>query len=1531
VGGGSTQPARARVLRTAGAFVALALISVIGLTRIAPGEADTFSDSSFSTETIATVPPFTLVGLEFAPDGRLFVWQKNGVVRIIKNGALLPTPFIDLSAKVNTFDDRGFWGFAFDPDFANNGYVYMTYTYENAGNPNSSAERTSRLVRVTASSVNPDVALPASETVIMGSVGTPPCSAQPAGADCIPADGGSHTIGSVVFAEDGTMFVGVGDGSDGDFLALRSQDLNSVNGKILRINKDGTAPADNPFYDGTNSIRSKVWLYGVRNPFRFAQQPGTERLMFGEVGWNTWEEVNVGVKGANYGWPCYEGVGTQSTFQSYPTCQALAPSSVVPPFYTYNHSQGSAAIGGPFYTGNAYPQQYQGNFFFGDYSGDFIKRVVFDANGDPVSVQPFATNVPAPVSMVIGPDGLMYYLSFTTGEIRRIRSNAPVAQASATPSYGYSPLTVNFSSAGSGNAGGGSVSYLWNFGDGTTSTDPNPTHIYTSATPVTLVPTLTVTNSGSFSATRTLSVTVGSVPPTPTITSPAAGTPVSPGQTVSFAGSATDPDDGTLAPSGLSWTVLLHHNSHVHTFVSGAGSSGSFVAQDHGDIGSFSYEVMLTATDSSGLKTSTSVLLPVVADTTPPAAPTGLTATAAGAVRVDLSWTASTDNAAVDHYRVERCAGDGCSNFAEVGAPTATTFSDGAVAPGTSYSYRVRAEDASTNLSGYSNVATATTESATPQPSGLVAGYTFDAGAGATAADLSGNNNNGTINGATWTTGRFGGGLSFNGTAKVQVASAPTLNLTTGMTLAAWIKPTANQNGWVTVIQKQTDAYLLNASNGQGALFPGGGATTSGGWQYVSGTSANPVNVWTHLAVTYDTSSVRLYVNGTQVASQAAIGTIQTTTSPLWIGGNSPYGEYFTGVLDEVRVYNRPLSAAEIQVIRDNALVPPAPDTTLPSTPTGLSTTANGTQVNLSWTASTDNVGVARYLVERCEGAGCSTFSQVGTPTGTTFVDSPLTPNTAYSYRVRAEDLSGNLSGFSNVSSATTGQAAPDTTPPSAPTGVTATVMGTSRIDLSWTASTDNVGVAEYRVERCQGSSCTNWAQVGTSTTTTFSNTGLNANTRYRFRIRAADAIPNVGPYSSIVSAITQAGDTTKPTKPATLTATAAGPNRVDLSWAAATDNVGVTGYRIERCQGAGCTTYAQIDTSPTTTFADTTVVSSTTYRYRVRANDAAGNLGAYSPVATVTTPAIPDTTPPSAPTGLNATSPGGLVNLSWTAATDNVAVKEYRIERCEGDGCSTFAPIAVTTGTSYADTPVAELTSYSYRVRAADLANNLGDFSNVSSVTTPIAPTAPTGLVAGYSFDAGSGSTAADSSGNNNTGTITAATWTTGKYGGALNFNGSARVQVPSAPSLNLTSGMTLAAWIKPTVNQSGWVTIVQKQTDAYALNASNGAGALFPGGGTTTSSGWQYVSASSANPINVWTHVAVTYDGSTVRLYVNGTQVASQAGLGTIQTTTSPLWIGGNNPYGEYFVGVIDDVRVYNRALNAAEIIAVRDNPLT
>jgi glucose/arabinose dehydrogenase/fibronectin type 3 domain-containing protein len=1529
-----------RTMWTVVAAVA-ALTLTLFLPTATPAAADVYNDTTFTSEVVATLPPFTLVGMAWAPDGRIFVWQKNGVVRIIKNGTLLPAPFIDLSAHVNTFDDRGLWGLAFDPDFANNGYIYMTYVYEPGTDPNDSGAKTSRFVRVTASTTNPDVAQSGSEIVILGSISQGPCSDYPATADCIPADGSTHSIGTIRFAPDGTLFLGNGDGASGDFAdpkALRAQDLNSISGKILHINKDGSAVPGNPFYDGTNSVRSKVWLYGVRNPFRFSLQPGTNEIWFGDVGWNTWEEVDRGIKGSNYGWPCYEGNNTVSQFASQSVCQSLPASSVTLPFYTYNHTFGSAAIGGPFYTGNAYPSQYRNSFFFADYPGHWIQRVTFDANNQPVSVQPFATDVDTPVTLEQGPDGNLYYLSFASGKIMRIRSSGPSANASATPTNGYSPLPVTFSSAGSVNPGGGSLTYLWDFGDGTTSTSANPSHTYTSATVHTYPAKLTVTNSSGLSSSSTVNITVGSTPPVPTITTPSPGLSVVPGQTVSYSGTATDPDDGALPPSALSWTVLLHHNTHVHVFVGGTGSSGSFVAEDHGTIGTFSYEIILSATDSSGLITTTSVPVAVVSnqstDTTPPTAPTNLAATPVGSDQMTLAWGASTDDVGVTGYRVERCAGASCSTFAQIGAPTTVGFGDSGLTASMSYSYRVAAVDAAGNVSPYSNVATATTGAAPPPPTGLVAGYTFDAGSGTALQDVSGNGNTGSITGATWVAGKYGGGLQFDGTANiVSVPSSSSLNtVTSAMTLAAWIKPTAAQSGWRTILQKQPDAFYLNASNSNGPLLPSGGGTIGGWSQFVSGSTASPVNTWTHVALTYDGSMLRLYVNGTLASSAAAGGAVQTTTNPLWIGGNQPYGEFFTGVIDEARVYNRALSATEIQSAMNTPLVPGAPDNQAPTTPSGLTATvAGGSQINLAWTASTDNVSVANYQVERCSGAGCSNFAAVGTAPSNSFSDTGLSPLTSYSYRVRAVDPSNNLSGYSNVASGTT-TSAPDTTPPSVPTGLTATVAGTTQINLSWTASTDNVGVAEYRIERCQGASCTSWAQIATTAMTTFSNTGLTAGTAYRYRIRAADAVPNLSGYSSIVSATTQATDTTKPSAPTNLAAAVQSPSSINLSWTASTDNVGVTGYRVERCQGSGCTTWAQIATPTTTSFSDAGLLASTTYRYRVRAADAAGNLSNYSSIVTATTQGIPDTSAPTSPTGLSATANGTQITLLWSASTDNVGVTGYRVERCSGASCSTFAQVAAPATVGYVDAGLAVSTPYSYRVTAVDAAGNVSGYSNVASATTGTAPPPPSGLVAAYNFDAGSGTSVVDASGNGNTGTITGATWVAGKYGGGLQFDGVSNiVQVPSSTSLNsVTSTMTLAAWIKPTASQTGWRTIMQKQADAFYLNASNSNGPLFPSGGGTIGGWSQFVSGTTGSPVNGWTHVALTYDGSMLRLYVNGTQVATATAGGAIQTTTSPLWIGGNQPYGEFFTGVIDEARVYNRALSATEIQTVMNNPL-
>lgn len=589
--------------------------------------AQTFTDAGFATETVANVARFQTVGFTFAPDGRMFVWDKTGVVTIVKNGALLPTPFIDISSRVNEVGDRGLIGLALDPNFATNGFVYLLYVYEPNGNAADTGPKTARLSRIQADPANPDVALANSEVVLMGKISTAPCSSSPAGSDCMASDSSAHTIGTVKFGSDGKIYVGMGDGAEFSFAdekSFRSQDLNMYNGKILRINPDGTAPSDNPFYDGNpSSVRSKVFVYGLRSPYRFTLKPGTSELYVGDVGSTRYEEINRG-RGANFGWPCYEGNAPNPDFQNaFPQqCAAISPGSVTNPIHFYSRSAGGAVVGGTFYNATAYPVQYRGNLFFADYVQNFIQRITFDANNNVSSVVSFATNINTPVALEQGPDGMLYYLSIFDGTIKRIRfnGNAPAAVATASRPTASSPYVVSFSSNGSSNPAGGTLTYLWEFGDGTTSTSANPTHTYVTTGVKTYLAKLTVTNSQGLTASATVQVIVGSRPPTATITTPADGTRAKIGATITFSGTATDPDE-TLPASAMKWSVLLHHNDHIHPGVTASGAGGSFVIENHGTTGeTYFYEVVLTVTDSANITDTKSVnVIPELPTATLPA------------------------------------------------------------------------------------------------------------------------------------------------------------------------------------------------------------------------------------------------------------------------------------------------------------------------------------------------------------------------------------------------------------------------------------------------------------------------------------------------------------------------------------------------------------------------------------------------------------------------------------------------------------------------------------------------------------------------------------------------------------------------------------------------------------------------------------------------------------------------------------------------------------------------------------------------
>jgi hypothetical protein len=278
---------------------------------------------------------------------------------------------------------------------------------------------------------------------------------------------------------------------------------------------------------------------------------------------------------------------------------------------------------------------------------------------------------------------------------------------------------------------------------------------------------------------------------------------------------------------------------------------------------------------------------------------------------------------------------------------------------------------------------------------------------------------------------------------------------------------------------------------------------------------------------------------------------------------------------------------------------------------------ANPNQANLSWTASTETGGtISQYLIERCQGVNCSSFAQIGTTTTTTLDDATLSASTAYGYRVRAEDTNGNLGPYSAVVSVTTPSPVP-----SLPGNLGATSPSSTEIDLSWTASTETGGsISDYLVERCLGASCTNFAQIGAPTSTTYDDIGLTNGNTYTYRVRAADASSHLSPYSNLASATATTPDTQPPTAPSNLSAAAASSSAINLTWTSSTDNVGVTGYFIERCSGAGCTLFFRVAVANGTTYMDSGLSANSTYEYRVRATDAAGNLSQYSNVVSGTT-----------------------------------------------------------------------------------------------------------------------------------------------------------------------------------------------------------------------------------------------------------------------------------------------------------------------
>lgn len=713
--------------------------------------------------------------MRFAPDGRVFVATKSG--QIFVYGDLddsSPEVFADLRTEVYDNGDRGLLGLALDPDFASNHFIYALYTYDHLlgevapaprwGEPDDSGDDcekpgdadvdacpvSGRLVRLTAQGNHAEPSAGAPQEKVLLEDWCQQFS--------------SHSIGDLQFGPEGALYASGGDGASfnnadygqfgwpqknicgdppgsvGQALsppsaeggALRSQDLRTpadpatLDGSVVRIDPEtGAAWPGNPLSASSDPNARRIVGYGFRNPFRFTIDPASGEIYVGNVGWDTYEEIDrVPAVGAlpvfNSGWPCYEGSGENPIYAGLELnlCKSLyaEPEATTLPLFYYKHYEnvapeeacnsgtGSALAGLAFYPGGPYPDSYDGALFFADPVRGCIWVMHPDEDGhpDPLSTTTFMANggLYPGVDLEVGPEGDLYYVKLfgdtEEGTIHRISydADAPVARLTTDARFGPVPLEAHLDATGSSDPHDGSLSFDWDLnGDGNFEIEDGPEQQVTNLNVTHNVDVAVKVSNDKKSSIAELTLFPGDAPPQPTISTPASTLEWKVGQEIHFTGSATDADEGpnSMPDSDLYWkTRLLHCPSgptecHAHPLqVFPAAHEGSLLAPDH-DYPSH-IEISLTATDARGLTATKSVLIdphPVQLeiDSDPPGiqlgagevtqpAPFGLTAIEAA--NVLLSAPASAEVGGVDY--VWREWSDGGARVHPVKANTASTY-----------------------------------------------------------------------------------------------------------------------------------------------------------------------------------------------------------------------------------------------------------------------------------------------------------------------------------------------------------------------------------------------------------------------------------------------------------------------------------------------------------------------------------------------------------------------------------------------------------------------------------------------------------------------------------------------------------------------------------------------------------------------------------------------------------------------------------------------------------------------------------------
>ncbi len=753
--------------------------------------------------------------------------------------------------------------------------------------------------------------------------------------------------------------------------ALRSQDLRTpsdpttLDGSVIRVDAGtGAGLASNPLFGSSDANARRIIADGLRNPFRFTFRPGTSELWLGDVGWGEWEEINRIVSPTdavveNFGWPCYEGNPRQGSYDgaNLSICENLyaAGNADTKPYHAYRHADkvvvgetcptGSSSIAGLAFEfapqSSTFPSDYQGALFFADYSRDCIWAMRKSGNPipSPGHIDTFVAGAANPVNLEFGPDGNLYYVDFDGGTIRRVAPQDPQPSVTGrTPAPGATLVPVSVSPTAT-------FSEAMNPATLTTSTFtlvrqgetvPVPATVSYANLVATLNPSSDLQSATTYTATlkggptgakdlagnplaadaswtfSTASTT--NQPPTPTIVAPATTFTWKVGDTVSFSGTATDPEQGALPAAALSWRLLLQHcpsNCHTHTIQTWGGvASGSFAAPDH-EYPSY-LDLELTATDAGGASaTTTRRLDPQTVTLDFASSPAGLQLAV---------------NAAVTTTPFSRTVIRGSTNTVSAPSPQSlagTSYAFASWSDGGAQTHTLTANASASYTATYTSQGGGSSYSSTVLADSPLAYWRLGEASGSNAADASGNGRSGSylntpsLGQVGALTGDANSAVGFNGSDEyVNVPYTAALN-PSQFTVEAWAYPTGGQGTWRSLVSSRDYApgaargYILYAGpDNRWQLWTGSGA-----WNTLLG-PAIVLNQWTHLVGTYDGSSARLYVNGTLAAS-STVSYVQNAARPLRIAAGrsetTPPSYFLSGRVDEVAVYGSPLSPARVQ------------------------------------------------------------------------------------------------------------------------------------------------------------------------------------------------------------------------------------------------------------------------------------------------------------------------------------------------------------------------------------------------------------------------------------------------------------------------------------------------------------------------------------------------------------------------------------------------------------------------------------------